>query len=94
MNSKVKQVYKAACGYIHFSDKGMLHSLSVLKSSKLGISVGKISDKDDVYIKEGYLALLHFTNILYERAFLQIKTRRKYCLDAVCLWWTIRDSNP
>ena len=45
----------------------MLHSLSVLKSSKLGISVGKISDKDDVYIKEGYLAFLHFTNILYEK---------------------------
>ena len=67
IDSKVKQVYKAACGYIHFSDKGMLHSLSVLKSSKLGISVGKISDKDDVYIKEGYLAFLHFTNILYEK---------------------------
>lgn len=67
IDNKISPVYEAACGYVHFSDKGMLHALKALKSPSIGISVGRIRDEDLVLIQEGYYAFLHFTSLLYEK---------------------------
>ena len=67
IDNKIKSMYKTACGYVHFSEKGILHTLHTKGFPSIEITVGKTRNEDINIITEGYYAFLHFTNLLYEK---------------------------
>ena len=76
IDDKVKTVYKSACNDVHFSKKGIIHTLHTTEN-KLGISIGKTRFEDMKNIEEGYFAFLHFTSLLYETMLPSWIIRRK-----------------